>query len=93
MDRKQARARGAAAASRALPWNRTVTSAGWRSRRHRSGVAQVREFWTSNGFVLKRDDPTIGIMGRPTGWENRADIPQDGLRGNSGYPLLGADPR
>ena len=41
---------------------------------------KVREFWTSNGFVLKRDDPTIGIM--ETDWvENRADIPQDGLRG------------
>ena len=42
--------------------------------------SKVREFWTSNGFVLKRDDPTIGIM--ETDWvENRADIPQDGLRG------------
>ena len=41
---------------------------------------KVREFWTSNGFVLKRDDATIGIM--ETDWvENRADIPQDGLRG------------
>lgn len=41
---------------------------------------KVREFWTSNGFALKRDDPTIGIM--ETDWmENRADIPQDGLRG------------
>jgi len=40
---------------------------------------KVREFWTSNGFVLKRDDPTIGIM--ETDWvENRADIPQDGVR-------------
>ncbi|MCC8999849.1 MAG: outer membrane protein assembly factor BamC [Candidatus Contendobacter sp.] len=41
---------------------------------------KVREFWTSNGFALKRDDPTIGIM--ETDWvENRADIPQDGVRG------------
>jgi len=40
---------------------------------------KVREFWTSNGFALKRDDATIGIM--ETDWvENRADIPQDGLR-------------
>jgi outer membrane protein assembly factor BamC len=40
---------------------------------------KAREFWTSNGFALKRDDPTIGIM--ETDWvENRADIPQDGLR-------------
>jgi len=42
--------------------------------------SKTREFWTSNGFALKRDDPTIGIM--ETTWvENRADIPQDGLRG------------
>lgn len=41
---------------------------------------KAREFWTSNGFALKRADPTIGIM--ETDWvENRADIPQDGLRG------------
>ena len=40
---------------------------------------KVREFWTSHGFALKRDDPTIGIM--ETDWvENRADIPQDGIR-------------
>ncbi len=40
---------------------------------------KVREFWTSNGFALKREDPTIGIM--ETDWvENRADIPQDGVR-------------
>ncbi len=40
---------------------------------------KVREFWTSNGFALKREDPTIGIM--ETDWmENRADIPQDGIR-------------
>ena len=40
---------------------------------------KVREFWTSNGFALKRDDPTIGIM--ETDWiENRADIPEDGIR-------------
>lgn len=41
---------------------------------------KTREFWISTGFNLKRDDPTIGIM--ETDWvENRADIPQDGLRG------------
>ena len=40
---------------------------------------KVRDFWTSNGFALKRDDPAIGIM--ETDWlENRADIPQDGIR-------------
>ena len=41
--------------------------------------SRVREFWTSNGFALKRDDPTIGIL--ETDWvENRADIPEDGIR-------------
>ena len=40
---------------------------------------QVREFWQDNGFVLKRDEPQVGIM--ETDWaENRAKIPQDGLR-------------
>jgi outer membrane protein assembly factor BamC len=40
---------------------------------------RVREFWTSNGFNLKREDPTIGVM--ETDWmENRADIPEDGIR-------------
>jgi outer membrane protein assembly factor BamC len=40
---------------------------------------KTREFWLSTGFNLKRDDPTIGIM--ETDWvENRADIPEDGLR-------------
>lgn len=40
---------------------------------------KVREFWTTTGFTLKRDDPTIGIM--ETDWlENRADIPEDGIR-------------
>lgn len=40
---------------------------------------KVREFWTSNGFLLKRDDPRIGLL--ETDWaENRADIPQDAIR-------------
>lgn len=40
---------------------------------------KTREFWLSTGFNLKRADPTIGIM--ETDWvENRADIPEDGLR-------------
>ncbi|MCG9096746.1 outer membrane protein assembly factor BamC [Laribacter hongkongensis] len=39
----------------------------------------VREFWQDNGFVLKRDEPQLGIM--ETDWaENRAKIPQDGVR-------------
>ncbi len=36
----------------------------------------LKDFWTSNGFVLKVDDPQIGIM--ETEWTaNRANIPQD----------------
>lgn len=40
---------------------------------------KVREFWVQKGFLLKREDPRIGIM--ETDWlENRADIPQDIIR-------------
>lgn len=40
---------------------------------------RVREFWIELGFVLDRDEPTIGIM--ETDWaEDRAKIPQDFLR-------------
>jgi len=40
---------------------------------------KIKEFWTSNGLVLKRDDPRIGIM--ETGWaENRADISSGMIR-------------
>lgn len=40
---------------------------------------QVREFWLENGFLLKVDNPAIGIM--ETNWaENRADIPQGPIR-------------
>jgi len=40
---------------------------------------RVKEFWTSNGFVLKRENPLIGIM--ETDWaENRADIPEGPVR-------------
>lgn len=40
---------------------------------------QVREFWLENGFLLRVDNPTIGIM--ETNWaENRADIPQGPIR-------------
>jgi outer membrane protein assembly factor BamC len=39
----------------------------------------LKEFWTSNGFVLVVDSPDVGIM--ETDWaENRAKIPQDFLR-------------
>lgn len=34
----------------------------------------VKSFWTTNGFLLEKEDPRIGIM--ETDWaENRADIP------------------
>ena len=40
---------------------------------------KLREFWIELGFVLKRDEPVIGIM--ETDWaEDRAKIPQDFLR-------------
>jgi outer membrane protein assembly factor BamC len=39
----------------------------------------LRKFWQDNGFVLATDDKPLGIM--ETEWaENRAKIPQDGLR-------------
>jgi outer membrane protein assembly factor BamC len=40
---------------------------------------QLQEFWADNGFVLKTDAPTTGIM--TTDWaENRANIPDDWFR-------------
>lgn len=40
---------------------------------------KVRNFWVKSGFVLKVDDPKLGIL--ETDWaENRADIPQDFIR-------------
>ncbi len=40
---------------------------------------RVREFWLQNGLALDREDPRIGLM--ETQWaENRADIPEDGIR-------------
>jgi len=48
----------------------------------------VREFWTSNGFVLATDAAELGIM--ETDWaENRAKIPQDLLRRTLGKVLDG----
>jgi len=39
----------------------------------------LRKFWIDNGFVLATDNKPLGIM--ETDWaENRAKIPQDGLR-------------
>ena len=40
---------------------------------------KVKQFWLENGFTLKVENPTIGIM--ETEWaEKRADIPQGGIR-------------
>ncbi|MEN9888316.1 MAG: outer membrane protein assembly factor BamC [Pseudomonadota bacterium] len=48
----------------------------------------LREFWTSNGFVLSTDAPDVGIM--ETDWaENRAKIPQDFIRRTLGKVLDG----
>lgn len=39
----------------------------------------VREFWQENGFLIAVDVPDSGVM--ETDWaENRANIPQDGIR-------------
>ncbi|GAB6042133.1 outer membrane protein assembly factor BamC [Endothiovibrio diazotrophicus] len=41
---------------------------------------KMREFWLSNGWLIKMEDPRIGVL--ETDWaENRADIPQDAIRG------------
>jgi outer membrane protein assembly factor BamC len=46
----------------------------------------MREFWTSNGFVLVTDAPDVGIM--ETEWaENRAKLPQDFIRKTLGKVL------
>lgn len=48
----------------------------------------LREFWTSNGFVLTTDQASLGIM--ETDWaENRAKIPQDIIRRSIGKVLDG----
>ena len=41
---------------------------------------KIREFWLKNGFLLKVDNPSTGIM--ETDWMiNRADIPKDFIQG------------
>lgn len=46
----------------------------------------LREFWTSNGFVLVTDAADVGIM--ETEWaENRAKLPQDFIRKSLGKVL------
>jgi outer membrane protein assembly factor BamC len=40
---------------------------------------RVREFWLQEGFLIRLEDPRLGIL--ETEWsENRADIPQGGVR-------------
>jgi len=40
----------------------------------------VREFWLERGFLIKQETPEIGVL--KTDWaENRANLPQDGIRG------------
>lgn len=40
----------------------------------------VKEFWLEEGFLIKMEDPRVGIL--ETGWsENRADIPDGVIRG------------
>lgn len=40
---------------------------------------KIRDFWVEQGFLLKMEDPSIGIM--ETDWaENTADIPDDFIR-------------
>ena len=44
---------------------------------------KVREFWMQQGFLIKMEDPRLGIL--ETGWtENRADIPSDIIRNTLG---------
>jgi outer membrane protein assembly factor BamC len=47
---------------------------------------KVREFWMQQGFLIKMEDPRLGIL--ETGWnENRADIPSDVIRNTLGKVL------
>ncbi|MEZ5543197.1 MAG: outer membrane protein assembly factor BamC [Pseudomonadota bacterium] len=47
---------------------------------------RVREFWLQQGFLLRLEDPRVGIL--ETGWnENRADIPQGIIRNALGKVL------
>ena len=47
---------------------------------------KVREFWLEEGFLIKMEDPRVGIL--ETGWnENRADIPQGPIRNLLGKVL------
>jgi outer membrane protein assembly factor BamC len=46
----------------------------------------VKDFWQETGFLIKMESPEVGVM--ETDWaENRAKIPQDGLRNLLGKVL------
>jgi outer membrane protein assembly factor BamC len=46
----------------------------------------VKDFWQENGFIINLESPETGVM--ETDWaENRANIPQDGLRSLLGKVL------
>ncbi len=47
---------------------------------------RMREFWLESGFLIRMEDPRIGIL--ETDWnENRADIPQSAIRSLIGKAL------
>jgi len=49
----------------------------------------IKDFWQENGFIIKQESPEIGVM--ETDWaENRANIPQDGIRSLLGKVIDGA---
>jgi outer membrane protein assembly factor BamC len=48
----------------------------------------IKDFWQENGFIINIDSPETGVM--ETDWaENRAKIPQDGLRNLLGKVIDG----
>jgi len=49
---------------------------------------KVRDFWLDQGFLIKTEDPRIGLL--ETDWlENRSNIPQSGIRNLLGKVLDG----
>jgi outer membrane protein assembly factor BamC len=49
----------------------------------------IKDFWQENGFIINMDSPETGVM--ETDWaENRAKIPQDGIRNLLGKVIDGA---
>jgi outer membrane protein assembly factor BamC len=49
----------------------------------------IKDFWQENGFIINMESPETGVM--ETDWaENRAKIPQDGIRSLLGKVIEGA---